>query len=154
PRSFAEDWGGLLARRLVAGEKLLDAGTLIAALYIADVLRRSLRSEAASWPTPAAQFGFALAFAMLFVFLLERHGGYRPCLSLLGIRETERVLRVTLQTISAALVAVYFLHTGVPRLTIGFAALLVPLFLTVEKWQLNKLLLSLRSKGYEVRRAI
>jgi exopolysaccharide biosynthesis polyprenyl glycosylphosphotransferase len=154
PRPSAENWDSLLARCLVSGEKLFDAATLIAALYAADALRRWLISDAAPWQSPTAQYGFASAFALLYIVLLERHGGYRRCLSLLGIRETERVLRVTLQTISVALVAAYFLHAGVPRITIGLAGLLVPLFLTAEKWQLNRWLLTLRSKGHGVRRAI
>lgn len=42
-------------------------------------------------------------FALLIVLLLEKHGDYQPWLSLLAVRETERLLRVT---ISAVLLAV------------------------------------------------
>ena len=33
---------------------------------------------------------------VLMVLLLDKHGDYRPCLSLLAVRETERLLRVTI----------------------------------------------------------
>ena len=38
----------------------------------------------------------AAGFALLMVLLLDKHGDYRPCLSLLAVRETERLLRVTI----------------------------------------------------------
>ncbi len=45
----------------------------------------------------------AVGFALLIVLLLEKHGDYQPWLSLLAVRETERLLRVT---ISGVLLAV------------------------------------------------
>ena len=44
-----------------------------------------------------------VGFALLIVLLLEKHGDYQPWLSLLAVRETERLLRVT---ISGVLLAV------------------------------------------------
>ena len=53
----------------------------------------------------------ATAFALLFVILLERHGGYRPYVSLLAVRDTERVLRVTVESFLLALLG-RLLHDG------------------------------------------
>ncbi len=80
----------------------------------------------------------ASTFALLFVFLLERHGGYRPCVSLLAIRETERILRVTLQAFAIALMAAYFLKMTPSRLALGLVLTLVPLFVTLEKWEIHQ----------------
>jgi len=154
PRSIAADWGGYLAHALVSGEKLFDFATVVAAIYAASALSRRLRPHVLAWQKPSALLLSAGGFALLFVFLLERHGGYRPCLSLLAIRETERVLRVTLQAFSLALVVAYLAHAGASRLGIVFGLVLVPLFLTLEKWQVHGLLCRLRSRGYATRQAV
>ena len=91
---------------------------------------------------------------MLFVFLLERHGAYRGCASLLAIRDTERVLRVTVQTFWMALVAAYFCASPVPRLGLCLALLLVPIFLTVEKLKVYSAIRALRRRGFGTRRAV
>ena len=154
PRAIPANWGSHLARGIALGDKLFDMVAVLAAIYAADALHAALRPETAGWQTPSARLIYAMAFGVLFVFLLERHGGYRPCLSLLAIRETERVLRVTLQSFALALVVVYLAEEPVSRWTIGLAALLVPVFLVLEKWQLHNLLIRLRSKGYGKRRAL
>jgi len=147
------EWTGYLARALAGGEKLFDFVTVMAAIYTADALTLLLRSGTPEWRTSSALLFSAGGFALLFVFLLERHGGYRPCLSLLAIRETERVLRVTLQAFSIALVIAYLAHARTSRLSAGVAVVLVPLLLTLEKWEARSLLSKLRSKGYGTRRA-
>jgi len=148
------EWTGYLARALAGSEKLFDFATVVTAIYATDAITHRLRPGAPEWRTPSVLLFSAGGFAMLFVFLLERHGGYRPCLSLLAIRETERVLRVTLQSFSIALVAAYLAHAGTSRLSAGVAVVLVPLLLTLEKWEARRLLSKLRSKGYGTRRAI
>ncbi len=154
PRIAAVDWGSYLVRCLASSERLFDAAALIAALYVAEAITFAHRAQRPAWLTSSARFFCAAGFSLLFIFLLERHGGYRPCLSLLGIRETERVLRVTLQAFSVALVTAWSFRMSVPRTTVALALPVVPLLLTVEKWELQKLLRSLRGKGYGTRRAI
>lgn len=154
PRSIVAEWGSHLAHALVSGEKLFDFATVVAALYTASALSGRLRPHAPVWQRPSALLFSTGGFALLFVFLLERHGGYRPCLSLLAIRETERVLRVTLQAFSLALVVAYLAHAGASRLSIVFGVALVPLFLTLEKWQVHGLLCRLRSRGYATQHAV
>jgi exopolysaccharide biosynthesis polyprenyl glycosylphosphotransferase len=103
---------------------------------------------------PSTVFLCAAGLALLFVFLLDRYGGYRPSLSLLAIRETERVLRVTLQAFLIALLAAYFCAVPVSRLAFSLALVTVPLFLTLEKWEMHRLLCRLRGKGCGSRRAV
>src|SRR5208283_4345494 len=131
------DWGSYLVRCLASGERLFDATAVMAAIYLAEVFPLKFGHQPPPWQTPSARLFSAAAFALLFVFLLERHGGYRPCLSLLGIRETERVLRVTLQAFLIALVTASLLRIPVSRISVAIALLVSPLLLMLEKWELQ-----------------
>jgi exopolysaccharide biosynthesis polyprenyl glycosylphosphotransferase len=139
---------------LPAIEKLLDVGALMASMYAADLFYRILEPQPAISHSPATTLVYAACFALLFVFLLERHGGYRPCVSLLAIRDTERILRVTLQTVAAAVVATYVLRGAVAPLAFGFLLVLAPLLVTLEKWETHYLLRVLRRRGHGTRRAV
>jgi len=154
PHVTAADWGSYAVRCLAGGERLFDAVVVAAAVYTAETLHLAFRRRLPVWQSSSARFFCAAGFALLFIFLLERHGGYRPCLSLLGIRETERVLRVTLQTFLVALVTASLCRVSVSRISVGVALVLAPLSVIWEKWELQKLLRSLRSKGFGTRRAV
>src|SRR5215469_3562700 len=88
-------------------EKLVDFLAVVAAVYAASTLYRFFEPQRAGLLGWSAVL-WAAAFALLFVFLLERHGGYRRSVSLLAIRETERILRVTLHGLLLAVLAAYF----------------------------------------------
>jgi len=137
-----------------AAEKLLDFFAVLGAVYVAHALYQALEPQRVTAYTPSTILFCAAAFALLFVFLLERHGGYRPSMSLLAIRETERILRVTLQAFLLALLAAYLCAAPVSRLAFSLALVTVPLFLTLEKWELHNFLRMLRGKGYGSRRAV
>jgi exopolysaccharide biosynthesis polyprenyl glycosylphosphotransferase len=137
---------------LSAAERGSDFLAVIAAIYTAYAFSRSLRGGVQYAPSKIL-LG-AASFALLFVFLLERHGAYRPWVSLLAIRETERVLRVTLQAFLLALLAAYVCAIAFPRLLFGFALVAVPAFITLEKWEMHRLIRALRSKGYGTRKAV
>jgi exopolysaccharide biosynthesis polyprenyl glycosylphosphotransferase len=139
---------------LTVAEKLLDFMAVFAALYLSDVLYRALEPGRVGAYPGSRLYLCAASFALLVVFLLERHGGYSPSVSLLGIRETERILRITPQAFLFAVVAAYLCAEPVSRLRISLAAVAVPLFLTLEKWEMHKLLRALRGAGYGARRAV
>ncbi len=148
------EWALPLTSLFSASEKLLDFAAVLGAVHVADVLYRALEPARAAVCAPSTVFLCAAGFALLFVFLLDRYGGYRPSLSLLAIRETERILRVTLQAFLIALLAAYFCAIPVSRLAFSLAVVTVPLFLTLEKWEMHRLLRRLRGKGYGSRRAV
>src|SRR5271157_5565205 len=100
--------GRLLGVCLNATERIVDVLTIIAAVYCAYVLNRVLGSENQEQYPASAVLLSAAAFGLLFVILLERHGGYRPYVSLLAVRETERILRVTVESFLLALLFAYF----------------------------------------------
>jgi len=154
PRFITAERSIELASLFGAAEKLLDFFAVLGAVYVADGLYRALEPERAATHTPSTVFLCAAAFALLFVFLLDRYGGYRPCVSLLAIRETERILRVTLQAFLLALLAAYFCAVPISHLAFSLALVAVPLFLTLEKWQVHSLLLMLRGRGFGSRRAV
>src|SRR5579863_4519809 len=145
---------GSSASLLLAAEKVLDLATVMGTVLAAEAADRKLQLDShAHYPWSVAVLA-AAGFALLFILLVERRGGYQSCVSLLAIRETERTLQVTLQSFSVALVIAYL--CGIPVLRVGFAIALlaVPLVLTLEKWETRKILRALRSRGYGVRRAL
>ncbi len=154
PLDGPTEWSVPLSSLFAASEKLLDLVAVLGAVLVADVLYRALEPARAAACAPSTVFLCAAGFALLFVFLLDRYGGYRPGLSLLAIRETERILRVTLQAFLLAILAAYFCAVPVSRLAFLLALVTVPLFLTLEKWEMHKLLHTLRGKGFGTRRAV
>jgi exopolysaccharide biosynthesis polyprenyl glycosylphosphotransferase len=117
-----------------------------------------LSSHWNAWNTntiSANQMGVAVALCgLLMVLLLDKHGDYRPCLSLLAVRETERLLRVTLIGLLLALPMLVGMTRSVPTFAVGAAVVLVPIALAVEKWLLQKLFHGARSAGGLTRKAV
>ncbi len=139
---------------LNAAERALDFLAVTLAVYSAYALYRLLGAgQQAQYPASAVLLG-AAAFAVLFVILLERRGGYRTCQSLLAVRETERILRVTLESLLLTLLFVHFSALPLSRLVIAFSALAVPILVTLTKWETCHGMRILRRKGYGARRAV
>ena len=146
--------GSRLEPFLNAAEKTLDFLAVTLAVYSAYALYRVLGAgQQAQYPASAVLLG-AAAFAVLFVILLERQGGYRTYHSLLAVRETERILRITLESFLLTLLLAYFSAMPLSRLVIAFAAIAVPLFVTLEKGETYHGMRVLRRKGYGARRAV
>ncbi len=88
------------------------------------------------------------------MILLERHGGYRTYHSLLAVRETERILRVTLESFLLTLLLAYFSALPLSRLVIAFAAIAVPIFVTWRNGKRTTACASCAEKAYGARRAV
>jgi hypothetical protein len=73
------------ATALAVAEKFLDFMAVFLALYAADALQKLLKPAKPPLCDPSRMAASSAAFAVLFVFLLERHGAYRGCVSLLAI---------------------------------------------------------------------
>jgi exopolysaccharide biosynthesis polyprenyl glycosylphosphotransferase len=135
-------------------ERALDFLAVTAAVYSAYALYRvSGADRQARYPASSVLVA-AMAFGLLFVILLERRGGYRACQSLLAVRETERVMRVTLESLLITLLLAYLSAMPLSRLVIAFAAIAVPIFVTLEKLETHHGMRALRRKGFGARRAI
>src|ERR1700733_8432366 len=120
-------------------ERVVDVSAVMAAVLVADAARHAFEPKSAVCYPPSSVLLCASGLALLFVFLLERHGGYRPCVSLLAIRETERILRVTLQSFAIVIVAAYFSFAHISRPALGLILVLVPVFVIFEKWEIRHL---------------
>lgn len=80
----------------------------------------------------ATAIEIAALFGLMVVLLLEKHGEYRPYLSLLAVRETERLLRVGAECFLIALPAA-LVAPSIPGPLLVACLLTVPLGLAVEK---------------------
>ena len=135
-------------------ERSVDMVAIVAAVYSAYGLYRMLGNGSQMQYPPSAILLSAAAFALLFVILLERRGGYRADVSLLAVRDTERILRVTLESFLLALLVAYFTTEHVSRLVAVLALFTVPLFVTLCKLGLYDVMQLVRSKGYGTRKAV
>jgi exopolysaccharide biosynthesis polyprenyl glycosylphosphotransferase len=90
----------------------------------------------------------AIMFAVLFVFMLEKDGGYDRANSLLRIRETERILRISVQTFGIMLSITFLFSHLYSRWVLALAFIFVPLLMIVEKQALIILIRTLHSRGY------
>ncbi len=127
-----------------AAEKLLDMLAVISAVFVANAFCRRWTPDSAVSFAPSTLFWCAACFGLLFVYLLERHNGYQPWTSLLAIRETERILRVTLQAFLMAVVCAYLFAAQIPSTALIAILLLAPVFVILEKWESHRLLSRLR----------
>jgi exopolysaccharide biosynthesis polyprenyl glycosylphosphotransferase len=93
-----------------------------------------------------AMVGFL--FAVTCVVMLDHGGAYEKTNSLLRIRETERVLRVSTQAFAIAFSLTFFIPHCISRWVVLFATLLVPFFLIIEKQICFTLIRHLHSRGY------
>jgi exopolysaccharide biosynthesis polyprenyl glycosylphosphotransferase len=139
---------------LNAAERSVDIVAIVAAIYCSYALYRLLGAGSQAQYPPSAALLSAAAFALLFVILFERHGGYRSYVSLLAVRDTERILRVTVESFLLALLVAYFTTEHVSRLVVVLAVFTVPLFVTFCKLGLYDGMELLRSKGYGARKAV
>src|SRR5271166_6091553 len=137
-----------------AAERCVDVAAIIAAVYCACALYRLLGLGSQMQYQASTVLLSAGAFAVLFVILMERRGGYRPDVSLLAVRETERILRVTIESFLLALLVAYFSTEHISRLVALLALVTVPVFVMVGKWELRSGQRLLRARGYGARRAV
>ena len=96
----------------------------------------------------------ATGFAVVCVWILEWNGAYRRDGSLLLVRETERILRVSSEVFLAVLCLSSFTNHLVSRWVIVLAFIIVPLSLVVEKQLVAAAVYVLHSRGYGKRRVV
>ncbi len=139
---------------IAVGERLLDwLAVLCGVLLPIECYRLRHRAYVANVSSAAVAETAAL-FALMVVLLLEKHGEYRPYLSLLAVRETERLLRVGAECLVIALPALLLAAPSLPMLPVLVCFLTVPLALAVEKSALRIAIRMLRSAGCGKRNAV
>jgi exopolysaccharide biosynthesis polyprenyl glycosylphosphotransferase len=98
--------------------------------------------------------GLAFALAVVMVLMLDRLGAYRPSNSLLRVRETEQLLRVSVQAFLIALTVSFFSSVLFSRWLLILCLILVPLALFLEKNLVSWLIRVFHSRGYGIEKVL
>jgi exopolysaccharide biosynthesis polyprenyl glycosylphosphotransferase len=143
-RSTAAHFRRAIAPCEIAADLLTitSAVTLAYAIYHAAGLGRHIY-----YPFRAT-LAVAFAFAVVMVLMLDRVGAYRRGNSLLRVRETEQVLRVSAEAFLIVFAVSFFTSFLFSRWLLVFCASLVPLLLFAQKNVIYLLVRVLHSRGY------
>jgi exopolysaccharide biosynthesis polyprenyl glycosylphosphotransferase len=96
----------------------------------------------------------AATLGLVIVLMLDRAGAYSRGTSLLRVRETEQVLRVSTQAFGFAFSVSFFASFLFSRWLLVIALGLVPFFLFIQKHLTYLLVQYLHSKGYGIERVL
>ena len=135
-------------------ERLLDWLVVFCGVVLPMKLYRLRDPDSLGDFSNAAVIEAAALFGLLVVLLLEKHGEYRPYLSLLAVRETERLLRVGAECLVVAIPAVLLAAPPIPRAVMAGCFLTVPLGLALEKSSLWIVVALVRRRGCNQRNAV
>jgi exopolysaccharide biosynthesis polyprenyl glycosylphosphotransferase len=135
-------------------ERLADLVAVIGATAVASYTYELLRIGRQLHYSASTVFSAAFAFAALFVLMLDHGGAYKRANSLLRIRETERILRVTVQAFAVIFPITFFSSLMFSRWVVVLAFLLVPLLVIAEKQFVFVMIRHLHSRGYGLRNVL
>ena len=93
-------------------------------------------------------------FALVMVLMLERAGAYRRGNSLLRVRETEQVLRVSAQAFLVTYTATFFTNHLPSRWLLMVALVVTPLALFLEKHLMYSVVRTLHARGNGIERVL
>lgn len=143
-RSAAAHFRLVIAVFEAAADLLTITLAVVLGYFIYDSLRLGKHIQ-----YPAARVTFlAFVFAIGMVLMLDRSGAYRLGNSLLRVRETEQVLRVSAQAFVIALAVSFLINILFSRWLLILCLVLVPLLLFAQKSMIYLLLRFLHSRGY------
>jgi exopolysaccharide biosynthesis polyprenyl glycosylphosphotransferase len=135
-------------------ERALDFLAVVAAVWSAYRIDAAWRDGARAHYANNSVLATAAGFGLLMVLLLDKHGDYRSCLSLLAVKETERLLRVTIAGFLLALPILMVVANSIPRTALALALVMTPLLMALEKWQAKAAIQLLRGWGTVTRKAV
>lgn len=139
---------------LVVLEVAADAITVVLSSWLASAIYQWLQLGKRVQYESQTLLLVTLAFALMFVLLLDRDGAYQKGSSLLRIRETERVLRVSSTAFLLAMPIAFFMAKLFSRWLFLLAFLFVPLLLIAEKQLVFVAVRKLHEQGYGVRKVV
>jgi len=99
-------------------------------------------------------FGVAATFAAVIVLMLDRVGAYAQGTSLLRVRETEHVLRVSVQVVAFMMGVSFFTSILFSRWLLIIGLGMVPLFLFLQRHLIYLLVQHLHARGYGIERVL
>jgi len=135
-------------------EALADTLAVMGAALFANTIYHHFQLGRRLHYPPARLAVLAVVFSIIVVLLLDRAGAYRGGSSLLRVRETERILRASMQSTLIALTVSYFSNLLVSRWLLGIALITVPAFLMIEKQLIYALIRTLHARGHGKQRVL
>jgi exopolysaccharide biosynthesis polyprenyl glycosylphosphotransferase len=143
-----------ISRVISALEALIDVCTVLGACFVANRVYYSLELGKRIYYPSTRLFLFSLLFGVIVVFLLDRMGTYQSGTSLLGIRDTERIIRVSIQSAALLFTISYLSNFLFSRWLIGIAVVFVPIGLLIQKPLVGWLVQDLHAKFEPAERVI
>jgi exopolysaccharide biosynthesis polyprenyl glycosylphosphotransferase len=135
-------------RAIILCEVVADLLTIALAVCLGYVVYDALAvGKQIHYPARAVS-AVALSFAVVMVLMLDRVGAYRKGNSLLRVRETEQVLRVSAQAFLIVFAVSFFSSFLFSRWVLVFCLSFVPLLLFIQKSLMYLLVHALHSRGY------
>lgn len=147
PAEAAEGWLSRL-------EIVLDVATIMVAVWSSYALYAFLGIGRRVVYTPAYVWWAGLLFACVFVLLMDRDHAYDCGSSLLSVRETERMIRVSVIAFTLAFALTFVTNVLISRYVVGIAFVLVPAAVALQKCEVRAAMRWLRERGHGVRRVI
>ncbi len=135
-------------------ERVTDLAAVTTAVFLSYIAYRSMGIGRALHYSVGTVSTSALVFGVVFVLMLDHDGAYKRASSLLRIRETERILRVTIQAFGIVLPASFFFSFLFSRWIVILAIVFVPLILILEKQVVFLVIRHLHSRGYGVQNVL
>ncbi len=135
-------------------EVVADLGTIIAAVLLSYAIYYQLGIGKHLHYSRSLVLGGSSALAAVIVLMLDRVGTYSGGTSLLRVRETEQVLRVSAQALALAFGVSFCASRLFSRWLLVITAILLPLFLFLEKHLMYIFVQRLHAKGYGIERVL
>ncbi|HEX3351885.1 MAG TPA: sugar transferase [Terriglobales bacterium] len=148
PPSERQTAAVLFRRAIVLCEVIADLVTITSAVGLGYVIYDKLELGKHIYYPGKAVIAVALVFAIVMVLMLDRVGAYRRGNSLLRVRETEQVLRVSAGAFLMVLAVSFFTNFLFSRWLLVLCLILVPLLLFIQKNLVYSLIRTLHSRGY------
>jgi exopolysaccharide biosynthesis polyprenyl glycosylphosphotransferase len=137
-----------LRQAIVLCEVIADLVTITAAVSLGYVIYDALELGKHIYYPAKAVVALAFVFAIVMVLMLDRVGAYRRDNSLLRVRETEQVLRVSVGAFLMVFAVSFFTNFLFSRWLLVLCLNLVPLLLFLQKNMIYSLIRVLHSRGY------
>ena len=142
----------LVRSAIVLCEVLANFLTVAAAINVAYLLQLHIGNPI-QYPTQKV-LAVSIVLGLFAVFLQKNDGAYLEFDSLVQIRETERTIRTSTETLLLLFLLSFLLKLDFPSMAILIAAVLVPLLLTAQKQVLASVIQRLHARGYGINRVV
>ena len=139
---------GRFESAISALERITDLTAVVGGVVLAYGAYRLLQFGRHLHYSSSTVLMLALVFAAVFVLMLENDGAYHRANSLLRIRETERILRVSAQCFAIMLSMTFVFSSLFSRWVLAFAIVFVPLLVVLEKQCMIAFVRFLHARGY------